>query len=61
MALEIAIPVGKSLAPEIGLLERMLLDHRAHRAIENHDALGQETAQGLMPFLGQINTHNVAG
>ena len=42
VALEIALPVGKAFAPEIGLLERALLDHRAHRAIENHDALGQK-------------------
>ena len=59
--LQVAIPVGKALTPEIALLQPMLLDHRAHRAIENHNALGQEIAQGLMPVAGRFTPHKVAG
>ena len=61
MALEIALPVSKPFAPEISLLERSLLDHRAHRAIKNHDALGQEIAQGWLPVVGRIDVHKMAG
>ena len=61
MTLEITIPVGKALAAEISLLEGVLLNHSTHRAIENDDALGQKIGQGLMPVIGRIIAHKVAG
>ena len=42
MSLQITIPIGKALASKISLQQDILLDHSAHRAIENDDALGQE-------------------
>ena len=61
MALQITIPIGKALAAKISLLQDVLLDHSAHRAIENDDALGQELGQGMMPVIGLIIAHKVAG
>ena len=39
VALELAGPVGKALATEVRFLEAIILQHRAHAAIEDHDAL----------------------
>jgi hypothetical protein len=36
---------GKAIAAEVRLGELMLLDHRAHRAVQNDDTLRQEMAQ----------------
>ncbi len=41
VALHVARPVGKASAAVIGLAQVILLNHRAHRAVEDEDALGQ--------------------
>ncbi len=35
VALEVAGPVGEALAAVVGLVERVPLDRRAHRAVED--------------------------
>src|SRR6202008_1676205 len=38
---------GKALTAEAALIEPVLLDHRAHGAIEQHDAFGGQALQAL--------------
>ena len=45
VALQRLRPVGEAIAAEVGLVERVALDHRAHRAIEDEDAVGEELAE----------------
>ena len=45
--LEIVRPVLEPLAAERGFIQPVLLDHRAHGAVENDDALGEQLAQGV--------------
>ncbi len=48
VSLEIlAGPIREAVAPVVGLLQFVLLDHRAHRSVQNDDALGQEVAKGF--------------
>ena len=42
VALEVAAVITETLAAEVGLLEPVALDHGAHRAVEDEDALGEE-------------------
>ena len=37
--------VAEPLAAEVVLLERVRLDHRPHRAVEDHDPLGEDLVQ----------------
>ncbi len=41
------VALGEALAAIVGFLQPMALDHRAHRAIDDQDALGE----GLQQFL----------
>src|SRR5690606_7194631 len=46
---------GEALAAIVGLLQPMALDHRAHRAVDDQDALGQRSleqrhARGVEPW-----------
>ena len=41
VAFEILFVIGELGAAKVGLAEAVALDHRAHRAIEVHDALGE--------------------
>ena len=41
VALQVARPVGEALAAEVGLGQLVLLDHGAHGAVEDEDALGE--------------------
>ena len=45
VALEILRVVLEALTPEFGLAQTVALDHRAHRAVEDQDALRQQCAQ----------------
>jgi hypothetical protein len=45
-ALEIVWPVLEPLATERGFIKPVLLDHGAHGAVENDDALGEQLSQG---------------
>ncbi len=40
VALDVAGPVGEPLAPVGRLVQLVALDHRAHGAVEDEDALG---------------------
>ena len=42
VALEVAPVSAKALAAEAALVQLVLLDHRAHRAVEQHDALFEQ-------------------
>ena len=44
-ALEVAVKGGKLFAAVVGLAEPQLLDHGAHRAVQNGDAAGKEVAK----------------
>ncbi len=60
-ALEVfAAPVLKPLAAKLRLVQLVLLDHRAHRAVNDDDALAQEALQmfdlfGMVLRLMQMN------
>ena len=41
VALEILAVLGEAFPSEVGFSERVALDHRAHRSIENEDAACQ--------------------
>ena len=41
-ALQVAVVGGELRAAVVGLAELELLDHRAHRAVEDGDAAGEE-------------------
>ena len=45
VAFEISGVVGEALATKIGFAELVALDHRAHRAVDDHDALLQQRGQ----------------
>ena len=45
VALQVRRPVGEARAAEVRLRERVLLDHRAHRAVEQQDAAFELLAQ----------------
>ena len=48
VSLEIlAGPIGEAVATVVGLLQLVLLDHRAHRAVEEDDALREQIAKGF--------------
>ena len=48
VSLEIlAGPIGEAVAAVVGLLQFVLLDHRAHRAVEKNDALREQVAKGF--------------
>ncbi|MNF84085.1 hypothetical protein D3C84_664290 [compost metagenome] len=47
VALDVAWPVGKALATVVLLLELVALDHGAHAAIENQDALFEGLLEGV--------------
>ena len=50
VALDGRRPVGEGplrAAAEVGLLEAVALEHRAHRAVEHEDAAGEEIAKGV--------------
>ena len=53
IAFEIAWPILETHAPEVFLLQVIALDHGAHRAIQNQDAVGEQSGQ----FGGAINSH----
>ena len=50
---------AQPLAPEAALVELALLDHRAHRAVEQHDALPEQPLETLdtgasLGFIGRL-------
>ena len=47
VALQVAAVVAEALAAVARLIELVLLDHGAHRAIEQHDALIEQLLQPL--------------
>jgi hypothetical protein len=49
-ALEIVRPVLEALAAECGFIQLVLLDHRAHGAVEDHDAFCEQLSQRLGAF-----------
>jgi hypothetical protein len=51
VALEIPHPVGEARTPVIAFLQPVGLDHRAHRAVQDQDALGQ----GLLDLLSSFH------
>ena len=51
VALQIRRPVGKSLTPIVRLAETVLLDHRAHRAVQNGDAAAEQLLEFLRRFV----------
>ena len=53
VAAQVARPVGEPAAAEVGLAEPVLLDHRAHRAVEHEDARLQEGGQRLRAVRAQ--------
>ncbi len=51
--------LAQPLAPEAALVELALLDHRAHRAIEQHDSLPEQPletldARAALAFIGRL-------
>jgi hypothetical protein len=38
---------GKALAPEVGLTQLAALHHGSHRAVEDENALGEETIESF--------------
>ena len=51
IAFEIAGPVAESITAKVILAETVALDHRPHRAIEQHDAAFQRRDEGDYAFL----------
>src|SRR5882724_5078522 len=47
VALDVTRPVAETLAAILGFLELVLLDHRAHRTVENQDAAVQAALELL--------------
>ena len=47
VAAQVVAVTGEALAAKTALIEPVLLDHRAHGAIEQHDALGGQALQAL--------------
>ena len=48
VALEIlTFPIRKALSAVVGFLQFVLLDHGAHRAVQDEDALGEKVAKGF--------------
>ena len=45
--------IGKALAAKRRLVQLALLDHGAHRTIEQHDALAQQSGQRLRTGVAQ--------
>ena len=45
VAPEIVIVIGEALAAEVLLGDAEVLDHRAHRAVEQHDALAERALE----------------
>ena len=56
-ALQIAGMAGELRAAIFGLAEAQLLDHRAHRPVENGDALGEKFAQLLIGHCASYFIH----
>src|SRR5712671_5580398 len=59
VAPEVAAVLAQPLAPEAALVELALLDHRAHRAIEQHDSLPEQPletldARAALAFIGRL-------
>jgi len=52
------MPIAKSLAPVTGFGERVLLDHGAHRAVKNNDALPEKPFQFIHPA-NRLITHTI--
>ena len=51
VALQVARVVAEALAAEVGLAELARLDHRAHRAVEDEDALGEDPLECALGFV----------
>ncbi|GBL43761.1 methionine synthase [Verrucomicrobiota bacterium] len=47
IALELARVVGEARTPVVGFLQLQLLDHGAHRAVEENDTLAEEGLEAL--------------
>ena len=45
VALQVARPVAEALAAIVGLAEPVRLHHRAHRSVEDQDALAEQAAE----------------
>ena len=48
VAAQVLRVIREALAAEVGLRQLVALDHRAHRAVEEEDALREGMAQGLL-------------
>ncbi len=46
VAAQVARVVAEPVAPEVGLAEPVRLEHRPHRAIQDHDSLVQDPGEG---------------
>ncbi len=57
-ALQVAVMRGELRAAIFGLAEAELLDHRAHRAVENGDPLGEELAKLLIGWRVRYCVHS---
>ena len=55
VALEIGSPILETLAAIIRLLQLITLDHGAHRAIQNQDALGEQFIEQIGAVVGHKN------
>ena len=53
VALQVAWPVAEALAAVVGLTEPVRLHDRAHRAVEDQDALAQQAAEFADAFGAQ--------
>ena len=54
VALQVLAVVREAFAAEVGLAEPVALDHRAHGAVDDGDALVQQGGQGLAAGVGQL-------
>jgi hypothetical protein len=52
----VAVKSARGRATEVGLAEPQLLDHRAHRAVEDEDALAHQASE----LCGAVGLHGVA-
>ncbi len=53
VALDVMVMPGKAGAAVAGLIEPVALDHRAHRAIQDQDALVEQGGE----FVGAVGLH----